>query len=338
MKKSKLLTLIVILFATLALVIGCGEKKEDEKVTAAKDSKQKAFVTIGTGGITGVYYPTGGAIAKIVNRKKDTYGIRCTVESTGGSVFNINAILAGDLEFGVAQSDRQYQAVKGIADWKDKGPQTDLRAVFSIHAETIDCIAAVDADINSLADLKGKRVNIGNIGSGQRQNSIDALEANGINWETDFHAESLKAAEAPGLIQDGRIDAAFYTVGHPSGYYKEATSGTRKVKFVPIVNIDGLLEKYPYYAKAETLMKNYPGAANTEAAVPTFGVKATFVTSATVPDSVVYAITKEVFDNFEDFTKLHPAYAGLTKEAMLTGLSAPIHPGAMKYYKEVGLK
>ncbi len=180
--------------------------------------------------------------------------------------------------------------------------------------------------------------NIGNIGSGQRQNSIDALEANGINWETDFHAESLKAAEAPGLIQDGRIDAAFYTVGHPSGYYKEATSGTRKVKFVPIVNVDGLLEKYPYYAKAETLMKNYPGAENTEAAVPTFGVKATFVTSATVPDSVVYAITKEVFDNFEDFTKLHPAYAGLTKEAMLTGLSAPIHPGAMKYYKEVGLK
>ena len=119
---------------------------------------------------------------------------------------------------------------------------------------------------------------------------------------------------------------------------KEATSGTRQVKFVPILNIDSLLEKYPYYAKASTLMKNYPGAANTEEAVPTFGVKATFVTSAKVPDDVVYAITKEVFDNFEDFVKLHPAYAGLTKEAMLTGLSAPFHAGAMKYYKEVGLK
>jgi len=296
------------------------------------------FVTIGTGGITGVYYPTGGAIAKIVNKKRKEYGIRCTVESTGGSVFNINAILSGDLDFGVAQSDRQYQAVEGLADWKDKGPQTDLRAVFSIHAETVDLIAAVDANINSLADLKGKRVNIGNLGSGYRQNAIDALEANGLNWETDFHAESLKAAEAPGLIQDGRIDAAFYTVGHPSGYYLEATSGTRKIKFVPILNIDSLLAKYPYYAKAETLMSNYPGAANTEASVPTFGVKATFVTSAKVPDKVVYAITKEVFENFEEFTKLHPAYAGLTKEAMLTGLSAPIHPGAMKYYKEAGLK
>jgi TRAP transporter TAXI family solute receptor len=295
------------------------------------------FVTIGTGGITGVYYPTGGAIAKMVNKKRKEYGIRATVESTGGSVFNINAVLAGDLEFGVAQSDRQYQAVKGIEDWKDKGPQKDLRAVFSIHPETVDLIAAVDAGINTIEDLKGKRVNIGNVGSGYRQNAIDALEANGLNWETDFNAESLKAAEAPGLIQDGRLDAAFYTVGHPSGYYKEATSGKREVKFIPIENVDGLLAKYPYYAKAVTRVTAfYPGAAN-DKDVPTFGVKATFVTSAKVPDNVVYAIVKEVFDNFDEFVKLHPAYTGLTKENMLEGLSAPFHPGALKYYKEVGL-
>ena len=296
------------------------------------------FVTIGTGGITGVYYPTGGAIAKIVNKKRKEYGIRCTVESTGGSVFNINAIMSGDLEFGVAQSDRQYQAVQGIANWKDKGPQKDLRAMFSIHPETVDLIAAVDANINSLADLKGKRVNIGNVGSGYRKNAIDALVANGLDYDKDFHAESLKAAEAPGLIQDGRLDAAFYTVGHPSGYYKEATSGKRKVKFVPITNIESLLDKYPYYAKAVTqVTQHYPGAVN-DADVSTFGVKATFVTSAKVPDEVVYAITKQVFDNFEEFKKLHPAYGGLTKENMLEGMSAPIHPGAMKYYKEVGLK
>ncbi|MDA3791543.1 MAG: TAXI family TRAP transporter solute-binding subunit [Desulfobacula sp.] len=327
MKKALILTTAVL----FGMVLFLGS-------SATQAQAETTFVTIGTGGITGVYYPTGGAIAKIVNQKRKEYGIRCTVESTGGSVFNINAILSGDLDFGVAQSDRQYQAVKGLADWADKGPQKDLRAVFSIHAETVDLIAAVDANINSLADLKGKRVNIGNLGSGYRQNAIDALEANGLNWETDFNAESLKAAEAPGLIQDGRIDAAFYTVGHPSGYYLEATSGTREIKFVPILNIDSLLAKYPYYAKAETLMSNYPGAANTEAVVPTFGVKATFVTSAKVPDKVVYAITKEVFENFEAFVKLHPAYAGLTKEAMLTGLSAPFHPGAMKYYKEAGLK
>jgi len=337
MKKLRLSTAFVILLTALVLAIGCGEKK-DEKAADTKDSGKQIFATIGTGGITGVYYPTGGAIAKMVNKKRDEYGIRATVESTGGSVFNVNAIMAGDLEFGVVQSDRQYQAVKGIANWKDKGPQTDLRAIFSIHPESVDLIAAVDANINSLADLKGKRVNVGNIGSGYRKNALDALAANGLDFEKDFHAESLKAAEAPGLIQDGRIDAAFYTVGHPSGYYKEATSGVRKVKFVPITNIESLLEKYPYYAKCATLMKNYPGAVNDQEAVDTFGVKATFVTSVKVSEEVVYAITKEVFENFDTFKKLHPAYEGLTKESMLTGLSAPFHPGALKYYKEAGLK
>ncbi|MGD9382593.1 MAG: TAXI family TRAP transporter solute-binding subunit, partial [Desulfobacterales bacterium] len=188
-----------------------------------------------------------------------------------------------------------------------------------------------------ITDLKGKRVNIGNPGSGQRQNSIDALTAVGIDYEKDLNAEGIKASESAGLLQDGRIDAFFYTVGHPNGSIKEATSGKRKVRIASIVGVDKLLEKYPYYAKAFIPVELYPGAVN-EKDVQTFGVKATFVTSAKVPDNVVYAITKEVFDNFEDFKKLHPAYQVLTKEGMLEGLSAPIHPGAMKYYKEAGLK
>ncbi len=294
------------------------------------------FVTIGTGGITGVYYPTGGAIAKMVNKKKKEYGIRATVESTGGSVFNVNAVMNGDLEFGIVQSDRQYQAVHGLAEWKDKGPQKDLRAVFSIHPESVTLIAAVDSGVKEILELKGKKVNIGNPGSGQRQNAIDALEAVGIDYKKDIQAESVKAAEAPGLLQDGRIDAFFYTVGHPNGAIKEATSGARKVRFVSITGVDKLLAKYPYYAKSVIPVSMYPGAVN-DKDVPTFGVKATFVTSAKVPDEVVYAITKEVFDNFDEFKKLHPAYSTLTKESMLQGLSAPIHPGAMKYYKEVGL-
>ena len=294
------------------------------------------FVTIGTGGITGVYYPTGGAIAKMVNKKKKEYGIRATVESTGGSVFNVNAVMNGDLEFGVVQSDRQFQAVQGLAEWKESGPQEDLRAVFSIHPESVTLVAAVDAGINDIKDLKGKKVNIGNPGSGQRQNAIDALDAVGIDYKKDLKAESIKASEAASLLQDGRIDAFFYTVGHPSGSIKEATSGARKVRLATITGVDTLLKKYPYYAKATILHSIYPGAQN-DKDVETFGVKATFVTSAKVSDDVVYAITKEVFDNFDDFKKLHPAYATLTKENMLEGLSAPIHPGAMKYYKEAGL-
>ena len=303
-------------------------------VTLAQAKTQ--FVTIGTGGITGVYYPTGGAIAKMVNKKKKEYGLRATVESTGGSVFNVNAVMNGDLEFGVVQSDRQYQAMEGLAEWKDKGPQKDLRAVFSIHPESVTLAAAVDTGAVDIRDLKGKRVNLGNPGSGQRQNAIDAFTAVGIDPEKDIKAEGIKASEAPGILQDGRIDAFFYTVGHPSGAFKEATSGARKVRFVSITGIDDLLKKYPYYAKSVVPIAMYPGAQN-DADVPTFGVKATLVTSAKVADDIVYAITKEVFDNFEEFKKLHPAYSTLTKEAMLEGLSAPLHPGAIKYYKEAGL-
>ncbi len=298
---------------------------------------RSTFVTIGTGGITGVYYPTGGAIAKMVNKKKNEYGIRATVESTGGSVFNINAIAAGDLEFGVVQSDRQFQAINGMAEWKEKGPQTELRSVFSIHPEIVTLIAAADAGVENIMDLKGKRVNIGNIGSGHRQNAIDALTAVGLDYKTDLDATSIKASDAAGLLQDNQIDAFFYTVGHPAGAIKEATSGTRKVMFAAITGIDGLVTKYPYYAKATIPVTYYPGALN-KTDVNSFNVKATLVTSATVPDDIVYALTREVFENFEEFKKLHPAYTDLTKEGMLTHLTAPIHPGAMKYYKESGLR
>ncbi len=326
------------IFVTI-LLIGCGQQEQPSNPKTSEPDTQARphFITIGTGGITGVYYPTGTAIAKMVNKKRDDYDIRATVESTEGSVFNINAIMSGDLEFGIVQSDSQYQAVRGILDWKEKGAQTDLRAVFSIHPENITLLAATDAGIHTIADLKGKRVNIGNIGSGYRQNAIDALEANGLNYEVDFHAESIRPAEAPGLLQDGRIDAFFYTVGHPNDAYKEATSGARKVRFVPIENVDSLIEKYPYYTKSTTPIKFYPGTEN-RADVPTFGVKATLVTSVKVPDDIVYAVTREVFENLEEFKKINPAYEVLSREEMLTGLSAPIHPGAMKYYKEAGLK
>ena len=295
------------------------------------------FVAIGTGDITGVYYPTGGAIAKIINKKRNEYGIRATIESTPESVFNINAVLSRDLEFGVVQSDRQYQAVHGLVEWKSKGPQRDLRAVFSIHPESVTLVAAVDASIRHIRDLEGKRVNIGNVGSGQRQNAIDALTAVGLDYSKDLIAEGVKAAEAPTLLQDGRIDAFFYTVGHPSVAIKEATDGKRKVRFVTIDNVDQFLSDFPFYAKSVVPIRVYPGAVNTTDVV-SFGVKATLVTSAKVPERIVYIITKEIFENFEMFKTLHPAYQVLTRQGMLEGLSAPVHPGAMKYYKHVGLK
>ena len=300
-------------------------------------ARKTTFVTIGTGGVTGIYYPTGGAISRMVNKKFDEYRIKATVESTGGSVFNINAVLNGDLEFGVVQSDRQYQAYNGLAEWSESGRQTDLRSAFSVHPESITVIASEKSGIREIKELKGEKVNLGNPGSGQLQNSKDVLKAVGLT-EVDLSAEYVKAVEAPGLLQDERIDAFFYTVGHPNGNIKEATSGRIKVFIVPIKgpDIDKMLKRYPYYAKSTIPHSFYPSALNTED-IETVGVKATFVTSKNVDEDIVYAVTKEVFENFEDFKSLHPAYQVLTKENMLEGLSAPIHKGALKYYKEVGL-
>jgi TRAP transporter TAXI family solute receptor len=297
--------------------------------------KRQHFITIGTGGITGVYYPAGGAIAKMVNRKADVYGIRASAESTGGSVYNINAVAAGDLEFGIAQSDRQYQAWHGEGEWEGT-PQAHLRAVFSLHPEIITLVAADESGIESLAGLSGKRINIGNPGSGARGNAIDVLTAAGLNWETDIKAENLAASEAPTMIQDGRIDAFFYTVGHPSGAIQEVTSGRRKVHFVPITGLDDLVARSPYYAKTQIPVDLYPMATG-EGPVESIGLMTTVITSADVDEEVVFAVVNEVMEHLEEFKTLHPALGQLMAEGMLAGHAAPFHPGAERYYKKKGL-
>lgn len=306
-------------------------------LSSANTASARKFVTIGTGAVTGVYYPTGGAISRMINNKSDQYNIKATVESTAGSVYNINAVISGDLEFGIAQSDRQYQAVNGKAEWSRIGPMKTLRSVFSIHPESITLIASVESNIKSVSDLKDKRINIGNPGSGQLQNSKDILSSFGMTTE-DIKAEYVKAVEAPGLFQDEKLDAYFYTVGHPNGNIKEATSGRIKVDIISITGpeVDKMLTRYPYYAKTVIPGEFYPNKAKT-GDVQSIGVKATLITSSEVDDDTVYAVTKEVFENLEEFKTLHPAYAVLTKENMLNGLSAPIHPGALRYYKEAGM-
>ena len=300
----------------------------------AKDT----FVTIGTGGITGVYYATGGALAKIVNAKRSTYHVRASVESTGGSKFNINAVSTGDLDFGIAQADTQYMAYFGKDVWEGK-PIKKLRAVFALAPEAVTFVAAEDSGIRSIKDVKGKTINLGAAGSGNRINALDILKSVGIVPGKDFRDERLKPAVAPRVLQCGGVYGFFYTVGHPNGNIKESTAGKRKTRIVPITKeIEPLLKSAPYYSMVNIDMAQYPDAANAGEKVSTLGMLATLVTSADVPEDVVYAITKEVFENLDAFKKLHPALANLTPQSMLDGLTAPIHPGAMKYYKEKGLK
>lgn len=299
------------------------------------------FITIGTGGPTGVYFVVGNSICRMIHKEAAEgrksgrkHGIRCSAPSTGGSTYNIGQISQGELDFGVAQSDWQFHAYKGDTPDKVK-PFKDLRAVFSVHPEPYHIIAAKGTNIGNFKDLKGKRFNIGNPGSGQR-GTTEVLMANYGIKQSDFAlATELTSTEQANALCDGKIDAFGYTVGVPNAGVAVATDGCDAY----IANLkDGVTEKLvretPYYAFATIPKGTYK---TTDKDVTTFGVMATFVTSAKVPNDVVYEVVRAVFENLDDFKKLHPAFANLDPKHMIKdGLSAPLHPGAVKYYKEKG--
>lgn len=296
---------------------------------------QQKFMTIGTGGVTGVYYAAGGAICRLVNKDRAKHGYRCSVESTGGSVVNINTIKAGELDFGVSQSDVQYNAYNGAQQFEKDGKHSDLRAVFSIHPEPFTVLARKEANITKFEDLKGKRMNVGNPGSGSRAAIDELLDAMG--WKiSDFGlAAELKADEHGAALCDNKIDAFFYGVGHPSANIQDPIT-TCGAKLVPITGpaVEKLIKAHSYYAAVDIPGGLYAGHPNP---TRTYGVLASFVSSAKVPDATVYTLVKAVFENFEEFKKLHPAFIGLDPKHMIKdGLSAPLHPGAVKYYKEKG--
>ena len=294
------------------------------------------FISIGTGGVTGVYYPTGGAICRLVNKSRKEHGIRCAVESTGGSVYNINTIKAGELEFGVAQSDWQHHAFNGTSKFEGDAAFPNIRAVMSVHPEPFTLIVRGDSGITSFEELKGKRVNVGNPGSGQRATMEVVMDAFGIGMDDLALATEYKGSEMAKQLCDGNIDAMIYTIGHPAAAIKEATT-TCDAQLVSVTGapIDKLVADNPFYRVATIPGGMYKG---TDGDTTTFGVGATFVTSADVPEDVVYVVAKSVMENIDDFRGLHPAFANLDPAEMVKdGLSAPLHDGAAKAYKELGL-
>ncbi len=297
---------------------------------------QDTFISIGTGGVTGVYYPTGGAICRLVNKERKEHHIRCAVESTGGSVYNINTIKAGELEFGVAQSDWQYHAYNGTDQFAGDAAFPDIRAVFSVHPEPFTVVARADSGIVNFADIKGKRINVGNAGSGTRATMEVVMGAYGITMDDLALATEFKSAEMAKELCDGNIDAFVIAVGHPAALIQEVTTTcAAKVVNLSGPEIDKLVEENPYYRKATVPGGMYAG---NEEDTPTFGVGATMVTSASVPEEVVYVVAKAVLSNLDDFRGLHPAFANLKAEEMIKdGLSAPLHDGAARAYKELGL-
>ena len=302
---------------------------------AASALAQQRFITIGTGGVTGVYYAAGGAICRLVNKDRARHGIRCSVESTGGSVFNVNTLKAGELDLGFTQSDVQFNAARGLAQFRDGGPHGDLRAVFSVHPEPFTVVARKEVNARTLNDLKGKRFNVGNPGSGTRAAMEELMAAMGWKMSDFSLAAELKADEHGPALCDGKIDGFMFGVGHPSANIQDPTTSCG-AKLVSITGpaVDRLIADKPYYAKATIPGGLYP---NNPDAAQTYGVLATVVASSKTTPETVYQVVKAVFDNFDEFKRLHPALANLRPESMIRdGLSAPLHEGAVRYYREKG--
>lgn len=302
-------------------------------------AQDRKFVNIGTAGIGGGYYPTGGFICNVLNRSREALGhnIRCTVESTGGSVANLRSIASGDMEVAIVQSDWQYHAYNGTSTFADAGPNKNLRFLFSLHMDTGHLVARAEKGFASFDDLKGAAVNIGNAGSGQEASMIFALSRYGTDPETYFgQATRLTSREQAQALCDGNVDAFFYTTGVGASTITEATSTCDSA----ILNwyddtIEAMIEEFPYISKSVIPAGSYEGQ---DKDVTTWGLTATLVATADTDEEVVYNLVRAVFDNFEDFKAQSSLYALVTREgAVKNGRSIPYHPGAERYFREVGL-
>jgi uncharacterized protein len=292
------------------------------------------LLSVGTGAINGVYFPLGGEICRLVNLARSDHGYRCMVESTGGSVANINAVLSGDLDLGFAQSDAQYTAVKGLGPFKDQ-PQARLRALFSIYPELFTVVARDDADIKRIDDLRNKRVQLGEPGSATRAIAELVLNAYGIKPQDVKPAPEFSAAELASALCANRIDAFALIAGHPNANVQQATN-TCAAHVVAVAGpaIDALIKDHPFLGKASVPGGMYKG---TEQPQASFGVFATVVASADLPEATAYLVTKAVFDHFDEFRRSHPALAHISRASMLVGNSVPLHPGAIRFFRESGL-
>jgi len=303
--------------------------------TTASHAKDIEHFSVGTAGQTGVYYVVGQSICKMVNRETKDHNLRCSAPSTGGSIANINSIRSGGLNFGTVQSDWLFHAYRGTSNFEAAGAFTELRSVFSLHSDIFTLVTRADAEIKTFDDLKGKRVNVGNPGSGQHATMLMLMKEKGMTLSDFKLAGELKSSEQSQALCDNKVDAFVMVAGHPVANVKEATS-TCSTHIIDVTGpaVESLIKDFPYYSHATIPGGMYEG---TPSEVNTYGLKAVLVTSTRTSEKIVYNLVKGVFENFERFKRLHPAFAQLTPEEMISaGLSAPLHEGAVKYYKERG--
>ena len=302
---------------------------------ASAVTAEQQFVTIGTGGVTGVYYPSGGATCKIVNRSRSEHGIRCSVETTLGSIANIEKLKRGEIDFGYVQSDWQYHALQGTSVFQEAGPFEDLRSIFSLHSEVATIVVRDDSGIAGFDELAGKRIGIGAAGSGSAASWMTLVDH--LDWSEAERVGfvDLGTSELAEALCAGDIDAYFVLIGHPAGLIEE-TQQQCDIRLLGVEGaaIESLLQEAPYYMAA-TIPAGLYGLKDP---VESYGVVATFVTSARMPDEIVATMLEALVENFDSYRRLHPALKMLTLEDMAgTEMAAPLHPGALTFFIEKGL-
>jgi len=314
------------------ILAGCAVLAADIAPAMASDK----IITVGTAGVTGVYYPAGGAICRLMNRNRKETGIRCAVESTGGSINNLEAIRKGDLDVGVVQSDLLFNAYNGSEIFSDVGADKKLRTLFALHAEPFTIVARKASGINNFDDLKGKRVSIGSPGSGMRATMEDLMNKKGWNEKSFSAIVDVKPNDFATALCDNKVDAIVYAGGHPNGTIQQLTSSC-ETKLVNVTGkvIDDLVANHPFYSRATIPGGTYNGNPKD---TKTFGVNAVLVASEDLSDEVVYEMVKSVFERLDDFKTLHPVFSTLDQKKMIKDAdSAPMHNGAVRYFKEKGL-
>lgn len=303
---------------------------------ADESALPKTYITIATGSVTGVYYPAGSSICKLINKGRTQHNIRCSIEATAGSVENIDNVRLGRNDLGISQADWQYFAHQGNPAFLPKTPYTNMRSLFSLYSEPFNLVVRQDANINSVADLAEKRVNIGNPGSGDRATMNMIMNQFGWSKQSFSLTTEFTVASRAQALCDNQIDAFISILGNPNASIKEATTSCQ-AKLVPVAgpHIEQLISSKPYYTPSVIPANLYP---NNDQDINTFSVLSVVFSDSRMSDEVAYQITKSVFENFNTFKRLHPAFSKLQKQQMIPdGTSIPLHPGAIRYYKEVGL-
>ena len=335
MRKLRLTTLNI---TTLALAVVIAAFLLGAAQTKAADKHR--FITIGSGGPKGVYHVVGKAICSLVekeNRRRSEeggIGYRCRAPTTGGSVFNISQLAKRAMTFGVVSSVSHHHAYNGtLPDAVTPLPQ--LRSLFSIHSEPLRIVATQDSDVSSFRDLKGKRFKTGNPGSGFQVTIPLLLKAHGMSVDDFDEAVELTTTEQVKALCTGRIDAYLTGIGIPNaGDQKVAEECGARIIGLNTEADEKLVAESPFYAFVTIPKGTY---ATVTEDVRTFGGLATLVTRSDMDEAIVYDLVRSVMENIEDFRKMHPAFANLDPQKMMKdGLSAPLHPGAIKYYQEQG--